>query len=104
MSVGTGRQNIIILLEITVTFLGIHKWEPDIYIGFSPVLHLQCTLFKDKLCLKPLVRCYFFTSNKGEVSKSCSLKEPKFSPHLMLNKSAEGLIVLHGHFPQLSSR
>ncbi len=31
MSVGTGRQNIIILfLETTVPFLGIHKWEPDI--------------------------------------------------------------------------
>ncbi len=28
--------------EITVSFLGIHKWEPDIYIGFSPALHLQC--------------------------------------------------------------
>jgi hypothetical protein len=25
--------------EITVLFLGIHNWEPDIYIGFS---HLQC--------------------------------------------------------------
>jgi len=22
--------------------LGIHKWEQDIYIGFSPALHLQC--------------------------------------------------------------
>ncbi len=44
MSVGTGRQNIIMysVLEITVSFLGIHKWEPDIYIGFSPALHLQC--------------------------------------------------------------
>ncbi len=29
-------------LEITVSFLGIHKWEPDIYIGFSPALHFQC--------------------------------------------------------------
>jgi hypothetical protein len=28
-------------LEITVSFLGIHKWEPDIYIGFSLALHLQ---------------------------------------------------------------
>jgi hypothetical protein len=26
------------VLEITVSFLGIHKWEPDIYIGFSPAL------------------------------------------------------------------
>ncbi len=26
-----------------VSFLGIHKWEPDIYIGFSPALHLQCS-------------------------------------------------------------
>jgi hypothetical protein len=25
-------------LEVTVSFLGIHKWEP----GFSPALHLQC--------------------------------------------------------------
>jgi hypothetical protein len=31
------------VLEITVSFLGIHKWEPDIYIGFSPALHLQGT-------------------------------------------------------------
>jgi hypothetical protein len=30
------------VLEITVSFLEIHKWEPDIYIGFSPALHLQC--------------------------------------------------------------
>jgi hypothetical protein len=42
MSVGTGRQNILILfLEITVSFLGIHKWEPDISIGFLPALYLQ---------------------------------------------------------------
>jgi hypothetical protein len=39
---GTGRQNIIILFWITFSFLGIHKWEPDICIGFSPVLHMQC--------------------------------------------------------------
>jgi hypothetical protein len=25
-----------------VSFLGIHRLEPDIYIGFSPALHLQC--------------------------------------------------------------
>jgi hypothetical protein len=29
-------------LEITVLFLGIHKGDPDIYIGFSMALHLQC--------------------------------------------------------------
>ncbi len=29
--------------EITVSFLGRHKWEPDIYTGFSPALHLQCS-------------------------------------------------------------
>jgi hypothetical protein len=29
-------------LGITVSFLGIYKWEPDIYIGFSSALHLQC--------------------------------------------------------------
>jgi hypothetical protein len=39
MIAGIGRQNIIILFwkykGCTVSFLGIHKWEP-------PALHLQC--------------------------------------------------------------
>ncbi len=30
------------VLQITVSFLGIHKWKPDFYIGFSSALHLQC--------------------------------------------------------------
>jgi hypothetical protein len=30
------------VLEITFSFLGIDKWEPDIYIGFSLALYLQC--------------------------------------------------------------
>jgi hypothetical protein len=30
------------VLEITVSFMVIHKWEPDIYIGLSPALYLQC--------------------------------------------------------------
>jgi hypothetical protein len=34
------------VLEITFSFLGIYKWEPDIYIGFSPALHLQCGMFE----------------------------------------------------------
>ncbi len=32
------------VLEITVSFLGINKWEPDIYIGFSLAFHFQCRL------------------------------------------------------------
>jgi hypothetical protein len=32
------------VLEIPVSFLGIHKWEPDIYIGFSTALHLQVSV------------------------------------------------------------
>ncbi len=30
----------------TVLFLGIHKWESDIYIGLSPALHLKCISFR----------------------------------------------------------
>jgi hypothetical protein len=30
------------VLEIIVSVLGIPTWEPDIYIGFSSALHLQC--------------------------------------------------------------
>jgi hypothetical protein len=29
------------VLEIRVSFLGMHKWQPDIYIRFSLALHLQ---------------------------------------------------------------
>ncbi len=43
MSEETGTQNIFnSVLEKTVSFLGIHKWEPDIYIWLSLALHLQC--------------------------------------------------------------
>jgi hypothetical protein len=46
MKVKIGRQNIIILFlkqeGREVSFLGIHKSEPDNCIGFSPALHLQC--------------------------------------------------------------
>ncbi len=31
------------VLKIIVSFLGKFKWKPDIYIGSSPALHLQCT-------------------------------------------------------------
>ncbi len=43
----TERYNSV--LETTVSFLGIHKWEQDIYIGFSPALHLQCIAGHTKL-------------------------------------------------------
>ncbi len=35
----TGHINSV--LEITDSILRIHKWEPDIYIGFSAAFHLQ---------------------------------------------------------------
>ncbi len=41
MSVGTGTEHYTSVLEITVSFLEINKWELDIYIGFSTALHLQ---------------------------------------------------------------
>ncbi len=42
MSVGTETERYNSVLEITVSFLGIHNWEPDIFIRFSAALHLQC--------------------------------------------------------------
>jgi hypothetical protein len=51
MSVGIERNNIIILFwkkggctQCTASFLEIQNWEPDIYIGFSPAIHLQCAV------------------------------------------------------------
>jgi hypothetical protein len=42
-SVGRETERYNSVLEVTVSFLGIHKWKPAIYIGFSAVLHLQCS-------------------------------------------------------------
>jgi hypothetical protein len=42
MSVGTGRQNIIILFWKEQ----FHFCEPDIHTGFSPALHLHCGVGK----------------------------------------------------------
>jgi len=48
MNVEIGRQSILFLFrkwrDRAVSFLGIHKSEPDFYIGFSSALHLQCIL------------------------------------------------------------
>ncbi len=38
------------VLKRTVSFLEIHQWELDIYIGFSPALHLQCDA-KEKMVI-----------------------------------------------------
>jgi hypothetical protein len=39
------------VLEITISFMGIHKWEADIYIGFSPAHHLHCIpVYDENIC------------------------------------------------------
>jgi hypothetical protein len=38
-----------------VSFLEIHKLEPDIYIGFSPALYLQCRLRMGGVLSLPLL-------------------------------------------------
>jgi hypothetical protein len=61
MNVEIGRQNIITLFwkkrGHAVSFLGIHKSELDIYIGFSAALYLQ-SLGKNKGTLeKGILNC-----------------------------------------------
>ncbi len=41
LSVGIGETE----QQSSVSFLGIYKWEPYIYIGFSPSLHLHCAIY-----------------------------------------------------------
>ncbi len=38
------------VLERKVSFLVIHQWKLDIYVGFSPALHLQCAA-KEKMVI-----------------------------------------------------
>jgi hypothetical protein len=50
MNVEIGRQNSVLQRGPAVSvFLGIHKSEPDLYIGFSPALHLQRTVLAKML-------------------------------------------------------
>ncbi len=44
----------------TISFLGIHKSEQHMYIGFSPALHLQCTSRKEgRRCLFAMLVWYW---------------------------------------------
>jgi hypothetical protein len=45
-----------VLEIITVSFLGINKREPDIHVGFSPALHLQCTQYSSTFSVKQGLR------------------------------------------------
>jgi hypothetical protein len=38
----TEHYNSVLEIMRVHSFYGKHKWEPDIYIGFSPAIHLQC--------------------------------------------------------------
>jgi hypothetical protein len=77
------------VLEITVSFLGIHKWEPDIYIGFSPTLHLHCGVQKclekvDKMPLKcGFLVLEFLSSTDSRVSKLANKNSYYFLSHLL---------------------
>jgi hypothetical protein len=39
------------VMEITVSFLGIQKWEPGIYIGFLPALDFLAVYSNSLFCL-----------------------------------------------------
>jgi hypothetical protein len=66
MSLGTGRQNIIILFWKEQFQL----WEPDIYIGFSPSLHLQCRVgwmsLESRLKLVCRLKCWVFVCGRSK--------------------------------------
>jgi hypothetical protein len=76
------------VLAITVSFLGIHKWEADIYIGFSPALR-QC------------MGGSFVTVNIGGLGRSYCCKWRGWCIGLSFEtvnlKAAEGHIVVKGN-------
>ncbi len=66
----TGHINSV--LEITDSILRIHKWEQDIYIGFSAALHLQCSVFDKGLPPQHLISMYSI------VVKSTEEQSPRY--------------------------
>ncbi len=65
------------VLEITVSFLGIHKWELDIYIGFSPPLHLQSRHI-DFFRVIVLCCCYIISFYRNMIQKTQNSLEVQF--------------------------
>jgi hypothetical protein len=61
------------VVEITVSFLGIHKWERDTYTRFSPALHLQCeVLYLLYLCTRTYGMLLVLLLLYKGVSASCT--------------------------------
>jgi hypothetical protein len=89
MRAGIGRQNIIILWGFTVSFLGIHKWEPDLHIGFSPALYSICSALHTLYCMYNRLsricssRSWHTKSNigghGGKVYWKVSILDPKYA-------------------------
>jgi hypothetical protein len=77
------------VLEITVSFLGIHNWEPDIYIGFSPALHLQCGV--PAVGIASCGMCLIFGSQVLKVESETELSSPP-PTHWFIQHSMQ-----HGH-------
>jgi hypothetical protein len=65
--------------EVTVSFLGIHKSDPAIYIGISPALHLQRT---DSIEALPKLTCKVVS-----VRQICIIQRPQASVHGLLSVS-----------------
>jgi hypothetical protein len=71
-------------LEITVSFLGIHKREPDIYIGFSPALYLQCGSTKVVFDKTAFVKFKISNNFKQNIDETHS-KQPKIRRKIHTN-------------------
>jgi hypothetical protein len=61
------------VLEITASFLEIHKWEPDIYIGFSVALH--CSVWAQNI---PSILDMFLPGNCSTLTHSSSMFQIRY--------------------------
>jgi hypothetical protein len=87
MSVGT----------ITASFLGMHKWETDIYIGFSQGLHLQCKGIASRRCTKGLLLLLVLYKQGDKSRVRCGTREiAEALPSGLLAYAVKGLILNQG--------
>jgi hypothetical protein len=91
----TGHYN-----SVTDSFLGTHKWEPDIYIGFLPALYLQCGTYGIRgtvplqgkkmvnASLHPPTKNSHSTNKRVHVTKSKKIPQGGKKPsHMIKNRS-----------------
>jgi hypothetical protein len=78
----------------------IHKWEPDIYIGFSQALHLQCDISALSILFIPIYQCCVMYSIYPNITVLCIPFIPAYQ--CCVYHSSQHISIVYTIHPSLS--